>query len=313
MKRALALFTVLFVLGLISGCGSTYTGSNTVPAPVQQAQIAYLQTTQQAAGAQGIHALGSTGPTAVYMMNVDGTGQHQVGEAGNFFAVDLSHDGSKLAVTSADNKAYVVSATCCEVTLVSPSDTYADFAEFSPDGKKVYFVNLAVTPYAIWSVNVDGSEPKNLGKPDLWMHEFTVAPDGTVYFTAFDPETRTIGLWAMASDGSNLRQLEIATDNNNPNYYHHPSMSVLGNKIVLEYRDAWGSSNIAVVNTDGTGRVNITSDGKSEDPTVVGDVVFFTSWKNGNYQMYSMNIDGSNVKRLTNNTTDDYFGWGWSD
>lgn len=60
------------------------------------------------------------------------------------------------------------------------------------------------------------------------------------------------------------------------------------------------------MNNDGSQKINLTSsDYKEEDPlfTADGSQIFFTSGdRDGNVEIYIMDIDGKNVKNLTNNS-----------
>ena len=68
------------------------------------------------------------------------------------------------------------------------------------------------------------------------------------------------------------------------------------------------------MNSDGSGKTNLTSSLTNSiyDPawSPDGQKIAFLSYVNGNYEIYVMNADGSNVLRLTeNNASDDSPAW----
>jgi Tol biopolymer transport system component len=66
---------------------------------------------------------------------------------------------------------------------------------------------------------------------------------------------------------------------------------------------------IWIMNADGTNQTNLTSmpaaaDGESAwSPD--GTTIAFASWRDGNYQIYFMDPDGTNPRRITINASDD--------
>jgi len=58
-------------------------------------------------------------------------------------------------------------------------------AEFTPDGRRVLFVSNISGQFNLWSVAVDGGWPEQLTSfPDRSVREVSVAPDGTILFSA---------------------------------------------------------------------------------------------------------------------------------
>ncbi|MGH7488105.1 MAG: hypothetical protein ACREMY_21280, partial [bacterium] len=108
----------------------------------------------------------------------------------------------------------------------------------------------------------------------------------------------------MNANGSGRQ--EITTESFNI----QPDWSPDGTKIVFVI----GSGDIAVVNTDGSGLVNITNTpGSSEqDPSWSpnGSKIAFSSNRDGNWEVYVSNPDGSSPTNLTNNAvSDDAADW----
>lgn len=93
-----------------------------------------------------------------------------------------------------------------------------------------------------------------------------------------------------------------------------------GDKIVFcSFQDSWNnwrSNDIYVINANGTGEKRLTQPG----PTIyynpiwspTGTEIAFTADQGGNWHLYVMNADGSNVRQLTNTPLNDQWcGFDW--
>lgn len=76
---------------------------------------------------------------------------------------------------------------------------------FAPNGKIVFSSSRSGMD-AIWSMNLDGSEPRQLTSVNAWESRPVVSRDGrTVYFAS--NRSGAVHVWQMASDGSDQNQL----------------------------------------------------------------------------------------------------------
>ncbi|MFZ4856038.1 MAG: TolB family protein [Desulfuromonadaceae bacterium] len=149
---------------------------------------------------------------------------------------------------------------------------------WSPDGRRVAFYQNNSTfnnPICIW--NTDGSG-QNCFQPDglgFWGDDGpSWSPDGTritFSFISVDPTTAGQNIYVMNVDGSGVVKL---TNYHYPNSFpqaSYPAWSPDGSKIALSIsnnNDSYGlkGSNIFVMNTDGTGLVQLTTDNLSQGP-----------------------------------------------
>ncbi len=115
----------------------------------------------------------------------------------------------------------------------------------------------------------------------------------------------------MDVDGSNLRRI---TDHEASDV--EPVWLPDGSKIVFcSSRSVWpGNADIWIMNPDGTGLVNLTNDPSSFDcaPGTVpgsggsmGKISFVSDRAADNLSIYTMDVDGSNVWRVTTDPADD--------
>ena len=104
-------------------------------------------------------------------------------------------------------------------------------------------------------------------------------------------------LYSMALDGSDVRQLTNVTFDAS-----EPVACDDGSKILFTGQ-SWLSTNLYVMNRDGSNMVNLTKDlfGHNYAPCYCGDgaEIVFESNKSGSHQVWKMDADGSNPTRLT--------------
>ena len=178
---------------------------------------------------------------------------------------------------------------------------------FTPDGNKIIFGTSRSGDNGrmqIYSMNRDGSNQINLSNYSSDDRYPSLSPDGSkIVFTT----NRDVGIndeiYMMNIDGSN----PINLTNTPAIHESDPAFSSDGSMIAFSCKGEEDSFyNVYIMNTDGTGRSNLTNDtvgniympcfSPSEDK-----IVFFSSG-----EIYSMNIDGSNVTNLTNNPASDW-------
>jgi Tol biopolymer transport system component len=106
----------------------------------------------------------------------------------------------------------------------------------------------------------------------------------------------------LNADGSYLSSVEIPV-------WESPVWSPDGKKIVFGSTSQVGTSDIYVMNADGTNPVLLTNQEVSNgNPVWSPDStkIAFDSSRDGNSEIYVINADGSNLVRLTDNDANDY-------
>jgi TolB protein len=118
-------------------------------------------------------------------------------------------------------------------------------------------------------------------------------------------------IYLMDTDGKNERRLT-----NSPGHKVFPVWSPDGNQIAygLTILGSSPQADIHIINKDGSGDVALTSaNGRDENPcwSPDGKSIVFQSERDGNFEIYIMKADGSDQKRLTDNSAwDGWASWG---
>lgn len=177
---------------------------------------------------------------------------------------------------------------------------------WSPDASKILFHTKRDGNWEIYVMNADGSGMVNLTN-NLSEDSFGQwSPDGTqiVYQTNREGDFDN---YIMNADGSDQRNYIGSSVWNE----YGPQWSPDGTKLLFTRRldDSIGRE-IFVINTDGTGEVQLTDAPNSSyfpQWSPDGTQIAFHSNRANNYEIFLMNADGSDVRQLTNNEIDDFF------
>ena len=250
----------------------------------------------------------------IWAMNPDGSDKHRLtSNASNDADPAWSPDGSMLAFESVTGNAfnlYVINADGSGVRQLTHSTKHTDVQPaWSPDGTKIAFSRQDMQGRGgIWVVAVDGSSLVHLtGEAHQNSHP-NWSPDGSTI--AFESD-RTGGhdLWLMNADGSNQRPLLSTPDvqEENPNWSPDGSQIAFDSCPSVSYPCPGSPDyNIYVVNPDGTGLTQITTDPKIDANPVWspnGLHMVYRSDASGNTEVWRIRLSTLETKKLTSGLT----------
>ncbi len=245
----------------------------------------------------------------VYIMDSNGGNRTLVSEGQDGFlsAPSWSPDGSRFALVSdADGASdiWVIGIDGSDPVNLTQHEAKDHSPAWSPDGEWIAFASVRDSPYwELYVMRVDGSDLQRLtwweDASDLWP---TWSPDGTRLAFA----SKRDGNWeiySMDRDGSNLIRLTHHPDDDT-----NPAWSPDGSRIAFESTRE-GYAEIYVVPVGGGAPVNVsqlswaTDLGPSWSPD--GGRMVFYSDRDGDWDIYVMASDGSDVVKLTGDTSND--------
>jgi TolB protein len=253
-----------------------------------------------------------SGNDEIYTMNIDGTGLKRLTfQSAPDQCPAFSPDGTKIAFASkrdGNYQLYVMDSNGSNQQRIIATTTNDLHPAWSPDGAKIVYAVFTSSSYddgEIFMINSDGSDAHQLTDTPASNQLPDWSPDGSrVLFTSTRDGNHE--LYVMGTSGQNQQCLT-----NSPADEILARWSPDGTKIAYCVVDfELMHAQVHLMNADGTGDTVLTSLGDvNEDPcwSPDGESIVFQSTRDGNYEVYIMNADGSDQRRVTN-----HYSWdGW--
>ena len=265
-------------------------------------------------GNQIAFASNRNGNSEIYVMNADGTGQIRLtNHPQTDSQPSFSPDGSRIVFVSNRNgnlEIYLMNADGTDQTRLTKNSAPDFEPVFSPDGNKIAFTSQRDGYGQVYLMNADGMNQTRLTNVVADEYDPSFSPDGSRIAFASFRHGATVEIYAMNADGTNQTRL---TDNAAGDI--SPSFSPDGSQIAFaSNRD--GRLEVYVMNSDGTGQIRLTDNAAGNEipswgvlSSPAGGKIVFASNRDGggfNSEIYSMNANGTNPTRLTNNPAIDY-------
>jgi len=253
----------------------------------------------------------------IYLINADGSGQRRVTvNVRGGYEPNWSQDGTKIifqysGLWIADIATGEISRLPLKAGSADLPKPYLVKPSWSPDGKWIAFLNESGTQGDIYLIRSDGIDLRRLtDSSDISRDGNLVwSPDGKqLAYSAH--RDGNIEIYVMNADGSNQQRLTNTSVNE-----LFPSLSPDGKKIVYSVVDFFTfNAQIRLMNVDGSGDIILADEGSVNEDAVWADdgqYIVFQSNRDGNYEVYIMQADGSDQRRLTQNSGwDGWPGWG---
>jgi Tol biopolymer transport system component len=157
-----------------------------------------------------------------------------------------------------------------------------------------------VRPAEIWVVHPDGTRPHSVARTG--QTDFAPAWSADGRHIAFASSGSDVDIWVMTARGKHARN--VTNDPNNPDL--DPSWSPDGGRIAFWKQNFDQTGSVWVIDADGTDPVQLTNDAHTNQQPAWspdGSTIAFVSNRNGSNELYLMNPDGSNVRRITDTPT----------
>ena len=271
------------------------------------------------------------GATAIHLMNTDGSNRTSLVSTaalgtGLILETAWSPDSAKIAFVSVRDEGssiFVIDADGNNLQRLTETDAFERQPVWSPDGTKIVFTR---TTYAseedgegssdIYLVTVDGSGTIQLTDDpgqDRWP---TWLPGGqeTAFQSTRDGQD---SIYAINIDGSNLRQMaRVRLEPLPVGYADYSNIQGQASWSPDSTRVAFHTveGELAVMNSDGSNRTLLPYGtgleyywGAVPAWSPDGTRIAFMYGQAGNFEIYIVDLDGSNLLRLTNSIGDNWF------
>lgn len=328
MRKLVFCILILAGFSLTLGCSDAGSSNNSNTTPTATSQLAFIREavpsgsgvaeapsrleawtlrghqalkTRQGTGIAPLVTDMDPGTDSVIEMNNDGTGEKTlVNQAGWFYSVQLGFDGSK-GVFSAQSLGYT------QVYMANMSQLPNGVTQLTSDAEDHGYPQLSKVVFMKWVdaivqtavMNASGGAETVISTPTVWTFAPAFTPDGKIIFV--DEYTGQVKL--MNADGTGMKTITTPASGSHDAF---PRVSADGKTVVFDRE-----GDIYTQALDGSNLKQLTITGLNWDARFVNNKIVFVSWvlDAGNNELFSMNPDGSNLKRLTNNSVDDYFFW----
>jgi len=254
------------------------------------------------------------------------------------FQSNVAHKCDQIYTMNIDGK---------ERKLLSSGDGRTTCSFYTPDGKSIVYASTHLggkecpplpdasagyvwpiyDTYDIFKVNADGTNLTQLTRTKGYDAEATIAPDGRIVFTS--TRDGDMEIYSMNGDGSDVKRLTHA-----PGPDGGPFFSADGKQIVfrgnhMSKGEEWNGYNVLlkqglwrpraldvfVMNRDGSNMRQVTKGlgGSNWAPFFAPDgkeIIFASNMKNprgGNFDLYLINVDGTDLEQITFSETFDGF------
>lgn len=230
--------------------------------------------------------------------------------------------GSSLVINSESVRAEENTQCFTHLTNESIDEIQQDW---SPDGTQIVFMKAEYTtsssgyPNNIWVMDEDGSNHHTLTHSTSWdcNRQPKWSYDGTkITFWAFRPFGEGGSIWVMNADGTHQVKIHVRSGYD----ASKPAFSPDGTKIVFTscIRYDGGPNELYMMNADGSNVVKILNalDGKNDGRGKAGGSVSFSpdgqwiafeSERSGNWDIWLVRPDGSDLTQITRDINDDYY------
>jgi TolB protein len=221
-----------------------------------------------------------------------------------------SPDGRRIAFLSDRSGAidiYDMAVDGGDVRRLTASPETEEHPEYAPDGERILFVRDFGARTEIWIMDADGANPRRLTANQARDERPFMSPDGSRILFMSNRDGR-YQIYAMDSDGGRQARL-VETEG----MAIFPVWSPDGSRIAYARKfrtDGRMQGMIRVMNADGSSDRALTAV-ETRDENVMwspdGRAIVFQSVRDGNFEIYRANADGSDPVRLTDHPAWD--GW----
>jgi TolB protein len=237
----------------------------------------------------------------IYMMDYDGFNLRKINAEGEKKLFPrISYCGKKIIYSTYIKKdmmgIYLIDLNDNKIEKIIEEKGLALPGGFFPNSKEVCLTLSKEGDPEIYLFNIENKKLKRLTYSPFIEISPTVSPSGKEIAFVSD-RLGSPHIFIMDKDGANLRRITYETS-----YNTSCNWSPRGDFIAYVALDDEGKNQIYLTDPFGEKVFKLTYEGNNEDPCFSPDGlhIVFVSTREGGYDVYVMDFDGSNLKKLTN-------------
>ena len=314
-------FLLILLVILISACSPTETPAQTEEAPAVEESLAPTEeakpTVIETQERSIVFYSDQDGNPEIYIMQADGSDLLRLTDHPAFDdSPALSPDGSQVVFLSARDdpdptfpnlkyEIYLVDSDGENLRRLTETEMGEDHPSWSPDGEMILFDADYDGDgyYEIYTMDPDGTNLNRLTENTANDQFADWSPDGQQIAFSSD-RNGNWDIFIMDADGGNQRPLTDGED-----WELFPAWSPDGTQIAFNgLVPNTGNTDVFVMNVDGSGILQLTNEsGFDENPawSPDGTIIAFQTNRDGNFEVYAMNPDGSEQHPLMELSSDE--------
>jgi TolB protein len=249
------------------------------------------------------------GERSLYLSDWDGNRMNKTGIKGKvLMSPRWSKDGTKIVYSDERNRQwgiYLLDFSSMNERKVYSSKGTNIAGDFLREGNEVILSSSKDGTPDLYVLDLKKSNTEKLTSSSAIEVSPVVSPDGRSIAFVSD-KGGSPQIYTMRADGADMKRISFEGS-----YNTSPAWSPKGDKIVFAGRR--GGNQIFIVNPDGSGLTQLTSQGNNEDPSFSPDgrYIAFVSDRDGVKGVYIMRTSGESQQRITPRTMKAY-GPRWS-
>ena len=199
----------------------------------------------------------------IYLGSTDGTWLNPIYQHEGLWEVSWSPDGKRLVFNVVDGvdwgEIFTINVDGSDVIQLTDNTYFDQCPAWSPKGDKIAFVSTREGDDGNWSIyvmNADGTNQTRITDEDWLDVSPQWSPDGEkIIYQSNKGSLYYWGIFVMDADGSNIEPVYAPGDD----FAYEPAFSPDGTRICFNLGTAANDQDIYIINLDGTGRTQLTS------------------------------------------------------
>lgn len=245
------------------------------------------------------------GDLEIYVMKPDGTDVRNLSQnPGQDYNPGWSPDGSRIAFVSdrdGNPEIYVMSADGTNVQRLTNNQWFDDAPTWSPDGSRIAWNSRPDQKSGLYVMNADGSNPRLIADNYPGATGISWAENDLILYAGGAVSGSQSNLFVVLADGSRM-PVQLTMDDAS----RAPRWSPDATRILFTRSSP---PDVYVMETGLSAVPQQLTDHPESDTSPAwspdGRQIVFVSSRDGNYELYLMNADGSALRRLTTTESDE--------